>query len=57
MPLHAAVVKADDRYTQLDLLHANENKLATDEEYNKVKRQWSKNPYTADTRMTSDKNM
>jgi hypothetical protein len=35
--LHAAVVKADDRYTPLC---ANENELATDEEYNnKVKRQ------------------
>ena len=40
-PLHAAVVKADDRYTP-DLFCANENDLATDEEYNnKVKRQWS----------------
>jgi len=38
-PLHAAVVKADDRYTPLDLLRANENELATDEEYNnKVER-------------------
>jgi hypothetical protein len=25
LPLHAAVVKADDRYTPLDLLCANEN--------------------------------
>jgi hypothetical protein len=42
LPLHAAVVKADDRYTPLDLFRANENELATDEEYNnKVKRQWS----------------
>jgi hypothetical protein len=41
-PLNAAVVKADDRYTPLDLFRANENELATDEEYNnKVKRQWS----------------
>ena len=41
-PLHAAVVKAYDRYPPLDLLHANENELATDEEYNnEVKRQWS----------------
>jgi len=41
-PLHAAVVKADDRHTPLDLLRANKNELATDEEYNnKVKRQWS----------------
>ena len=41
-PLHAAVVKADDRHTPLDLLHANGNELATDEEYNnKVKRKWS----------------
>jgi hypothetical protein len=41
-PLHAAVVKADDRYTPLDLFRANENKLVTDEEYNnEVKRQWS----------------
>ena len=41
-PLHAAVVKADDRYTPLDLVRANENELATDEEYNnKGKRQWS----------------
>jgi hypothetical protein len=41
-PLHAAVVEADDRYTLFDLLRADENELATDEEYNnKVKRQWS----------------
>ena len=41
-PLHAAVTKADDRYTPLDLFSANGNKLATDEEYNnKVKRQLS----------------
>jgi hypothetical protein len=40
--LHAAVVKADDRFTPLDLVHANANELPTDEEYNnKVKRQWS----------------
>jgi hypothetical protein len=31
-PLHAAVVKADDGYTPLDLVRANENELATDEE-------------------------
>jgi len=43
-PLHAAVVKADDRYIPLDLARANENELATDEEYNNnVKRQWSQN--------------
>ena len=41
-PLHAAVVKADDKFTPLDLVRANENELATDEEYNNnVKRQWS----------------
>ena len=41
-PLHAAAVKAYDRYTPLDLVHANENELVTDEEYiNTVKRQWS----------------
>jgi len=41
-PLHAAVVKAVDRYTPLDLVRANGNELATDEEdNNKVKRQWS----------------
>ena len=41
-PLYAAVVKADVRYTPLDLFLANKNELATDEEYNnKVKRQWS----------------
>jgi hypothetical protein len=41
-PLHAAVVKADNKYTPLDLLHTNENELTTDEEYNnKVRRQWS----------------
>jgi len=41
-PLHAAVVKADDRYTLRDLVRANENELATDEEYNNnVKRQFS----------------
>ena len=40
--LHAAVVKADDRCTPLDLVRANANELPTDEEYNnKVKRQWS----------------
>jgi hypothetical protein len=40
--LNAAVVKADYRYTPLDLFHANDNELATDKEYNnKVKRQWS----------------
>jgi hypothetical protein len=42
LPLHAAAVKAYDRYTPLDLVHANENELVTDEEYiNTVKRQWS----------------
>jgi len=57
-PLHVAVVKADDRHTPLDLLHANENDLAKDQEYNnKVKRQWSQKPYTADTRTTSANNM
>jgi len=41
-PLHAAVVKAADRYTPLDLVCANEKEIATDEEYNNnVKRQWS----------------
>ena len=46
-PLHAAVVKAGDRYTPLALVRANENELATDEEYNNnVKRQWSQKPYT-----------
>ena len=41
-PLHAAVIKADDMCTQLDLVRANENELATDEEYDKnLKRQWS----------------
>jgi hypothetical protein len=41
-PLHAAVVKADNKYTPLDLLHANENELSTEEEYNnKVRKQWS----------------
>ena len=40
--LHAAVVKADDKYTPLDLFRANKNELTRDEEYNnKVKRQWS----------------
>jgi len=40
--LHAAVVKADDRCTPLDFVHANANELLTEEEYNnKVKRQWS----------------
>jgi hypothetical protein len=40
--LHAAVVKADDRCTPLDLVRANANELPTDEEYNnKVNRQWS----------------
>jgi hypothetical protein len=42
LPLHAAVVKADDSYTPLDLVRASENELATDEEHNNnVKRQRS----------------
>jgi hypothetical protein len=42
LPLHAAVVKADDRYTPLDLVCADGNEPTTDEEYNnEVKRQWS----------------
>jgi hypothetical protein len=41
-PLHAAEVKADNKYMPLDLLRANENELTTDEEYNnKVRREWS----------------
>jgi hypothetical protein len=41
-PLHAAVVRAEDKLTSLDLHHAHEKELATDEEYNnQVKRQWS----------------
>ena len=41
-PLHAAVVRADDKLTPLDLHHAHEKELATDEKYNnQVKRQWS----------------
>jgi len=32
--LHAAVVKADDRHTPLDLVRANVNELTADEEYN-----------------------
>jgi len=39
--LHAAVVKADDKHTPLDLVHGNVNELPTDEYNNKVKRQWS----------------
>jgi len=40
--LHAAVAKADDRYTPLDLVRANANELPTNELCNnKVKRQWS----------------
>jgi len=42
LSLHAAVVKADDRCTPLDLVRANANELPTDEEYNnKVKGQRS----------------
>jgi hypothetical protein len=38
-PFHVAVAKADNKYTPLDLLRANENELTTDEEYNnKVRR-------------------
>jgi len=51
--LHAAVVKADDRYTPLDLVRANVNELTTDEEYNKkVKRQWSPSPQKITTTTT-----
>ena len=40
--LHAAVVKADDRCTPLDLVRANANELPTNEEYNnKGNREWS----------------
>jgi uncharacterized protein YpmB len=59
-PLHAAVVKAGNKYTPQDLLRANENELTTDEEYEyKTKSEDSgpKKPYTADTRMTLAKNM
>jgi hypothetical protein len=52
-PLHAAAVRAEDRLTPLDVHHAREEELATDEEYNnQVKRQWSQKLYTADTRTT-----
>ena len=45
-PLHTPVVKAGDRYTSLDLVHANENELITDDEYNNnVKRQWSQKAF------------
>ena len=41
-PLHTAVVRADDKLTPLDLHHAREKELATDEEYNnQIQRQWS----------------
>ena len=40
--LHAAVVKAHDSCTPLDLVRTNDNEPPTDEEYNnRVKRQWS----------------
>jgi hypothetical protein len=40
-PLHAAVVKADNKYTPLDLLRSNGNELTRDGKYNnKVRRQW-----------------
>jgi hypothetical protein len=41
LSLHAAVVKADDRCTPLDLVHKNADELPTDKYNNKVKRQWS----------------
>jgi len=42
LSLHAAVVKADDRCTPLDLVSANANERPKDKKYNnKVKRQWS----------------
>ena len=57
-PLHAAVVKADDRYTPLDLVRADENELATDEEYNNnVQSNGPRRPYTADIRVISANNM
>jgi hypothetical protein len=41
--LHAAVLKADDRCTPLDLVRANANELPTEEKYNnKIQRQWSR---------------
>jgi len=56
--LPAAVVKADDRRTPLDLVCANANELPTDEEYNnKVKRQWSQKPCIATIRTSSANNM
>ena len=40
-PLHAAVVKADDRYTALDFVRASEDELTTDKECNNnFKRRW-----------------
>jgi len=56
--LHSAVVKADDKCTPLDLVRANANELATDEEYNnKVKRHVPKKPCMAAIRMNSANNM
>jgi len=57
-PLHAAVVKADDKYTPLHLVCANENELATDKEYNNnVKRQLSQKALQADIHIISANNM
>jgi hypothetical protein len=56
--LHAAVVKADDRCTPLDLVYANANELSKDEEYNnKVRDNGPKKPCTATIHMNSANNM
>jgi len=56
--LHAAVVKADDRCTPLNLFHTNANELTTDEEYcNKFRDNGSTKPCTAAIHMTSANNM
>jgi hypothetical protein len=58
--LRAAVVKADNRCTPLDLFRANANELPTDEEYSlitKSRDNGPKKPCMTTIRMTSANNM
>jgi hypothetical protein len=57
-PLNAALVKANDRYTPLDLVHANENKLTQMKNMlTQSKDNGPKKPYMTNIHMTSANNM
>jgi hypothetical protein len=58
LPLHAAVVKADDRYTHwIYFVRMKRNLPQTKNIPTKSKDNGPKKPYTVNTRMTSDNNV